>query len=339
MITSPFFTVGLPTFNRAASYLPHTLGMLLRQRFDDFEILVSDNAAEDETATVVAGFKDPRIRYVRRPIRLSPGEHFATIANEARGRFFVLNQDDDLLHLDFLARAHRSLEETPQAVMYACPIWREQPQRGYSSIALRPHEGYCDENVVSDLPYLIEGPYAAAKFFDLKLHFVHPAIAISRKVLGDVGGYDTGSGYSVDLITQARVLLRGPLVYDPRPGGIFRVHVGNYSRTMDKAFRKQFFRETYNRLILAFGEVECNWKVELDRYLATLGFDELLEIVHEWLYYRTCSPLQDLGMLALARAWPGSSLALWRKLGSKLGWRNLARYGTGKIVHSGSAGA
>lgn len=331
MNTSPFFTVGLPTFNRAASYLPHTLAMLLRQRFDDFEVLVSDNAAEDDTAAVVASFQDPRIRYVRRPVRLSPGEHFATIANEARGRFFVLNQDDDLLHLDFLARAHRGLEANPQAVIYACPIWREQPQRGYSSIALRPHEGYSDENVVSDLPYLIQGSYAAAKFFDLKLHFVHPALAMSRKVLGDVGGYDCGSGYSVDLITQARVLLRGPLVYDPRPGGIFRVHNENFSRTMSRGVRKRFFRETYRQLVGVFEAAHRDWQTDIDLYLATLGFEELLEIVHEWLYYRTNVSLQALGMKALGRAWAGSRPALVRKLGSRLGWRNLARYGTSRL--------
>jgi len=222
MSHQPFFTVGVPTFDRADHYLPHTLGILLRQRFRDFEVLVSDNAGSDNAAGVVASFRDERVRYVRRPERLSPGAHFAAIAAEARGRYFVLNQDDDLLHLDFLQRAHDSFSAHPEAALFACPIWREQPQRGYSSIALRPREGYDDEHVVTDTPYRVDGRYAAVKFFDLKLHFVHPALAISASHLAAVGGYDGGAGYSVDLVTQARVLLRGPLVYDPRPGGIFR---------------------------------------------------------------------------------------------------------------------
>ncbi|GAB4168732.1 MAG: hypothetical protein OHK0026_06630 [Rhodocyclaceae bacterium] len=322
----PFFTVGIPTFDRADCFLPHTLDMLLRQRLGDFEILVSDNAASDNTAEVVAGFDDPRIRYVRRPERLAPGAHFARIAAEARGRYFVLNQDDDLLHLDFLQRAHDGLSAHPEAAMFACPIWREQPNRGYSSIALRPREGYSDENVVADEPYLIDGVWAAAKFFDLKLHFVHPALAISCEHLAAVGGYDSGDGYSTDLVTQARVLMRGPLVYDPRPGGIFRVHAGNFSRTMKREARKSFFQRTYRELIAAFEAAGQDWRCALDGYLASLTFDEIAQCVHEWLYYRTPVQLQELGIAALARAWGGSRIALTRKLASRLGIRNLARY-------------
>lgn len=326
MSGQPFFTVGVPTFNRADHYLPHTLGILLRQSFADFEVLVSDNAADDNTTEVVAGFGDPRIRYVRRPERLQPGAHFAAIAAEARGKYFVLNQDDDLLHLDFLARAHSALTAHPEAAIYACPIWREQPNRGYSSIAMRPREGYVDENMIADKPFLLDGPYAAAKFFDLKLHFVHPALAISSAFLAACDGYDSGAGYSADLVTQARVLMLGPLVYDPRPGGIFRVHPGNYSRTMDREFRKSFFKSTYTRLVTVFEAAGRDWQVELDTYLSTLQFEELLEIVHEWIYYRTPVGLQVLGMNALSRAWTGPRGGLTRKLGSRLGWRNLARY-------------
>lgn len=326
MISRPFFTVGIPTFDRADYFLPHTLGILLRQRFSDFEVLVSDNAASDDTAEVVAGFRDERIRYVRRPERIPPGAHFSAVAAEARGRYFVLNQDDDLLHLDFLQRAHDGLAAHPEAAIFACPIWREQPNRGYSSIALRPRGGYDDEHVVADKPYLIDGPYAAVKFFDLKLHFVHPALAISMEHLAAVGGYDGGAGYSVDLVTEARVLMRGPLVYDPRPGGIFRVHAGNYSRTMKRDMRKAFFKGTYSQLITTFENAGHDWQAELYAYLATLQFDEIVEIVYEWLYYRTPLALQTLGLAALARAWPGSRSDLYRKLASRLGVRNLARY-------------
>lgn len=332
MSARAFFTVGIPTFDRAGHFLPHVLGFLLRQRFTDFEVIVSENAGNDNTAEVVAGFDDPRIRYVRRPERLEAGAHFAMIAAEARGRFFVLHQDDDLLHLDFLQRAHDGLVAHPEAVVFACPIWREQPNRGYSSIALRPEDGYHDENVVDDRPYLIDGRYAAAKFFDFKLHFVHPAVAISCDALQAVGGYDARPDHSADLVTQARVLMRGPLVYDPRPGGIFRVHPGNYSRTMTREYRKRFYRNTYVRLMTVFEEAGTDWQRELGRYLATLSFEELAECVREWMYYRTPFALQNVGMTALTRAWQGTRIGFLRKCASRLEVRNLARYGLGRIA-------
>ena len=144
MNTPPFFTVGVPTVNRSDRYLPRTLEALLRQSFTDFELLVSDNASTDDTERVVRRYLDPRLRFVRRAKRMTPAAHFAAIAREARGRFFVLNQDDDVLHLDFLRRAHDALRAHPEAAMYAAPIWRETPNRGYVARALRPPDGYHD---------------------------------------------------------------------------------------------------------------------------------------------------------------------------------------------------
>jgi len=39
----------------------------MRQGLDDFEILIIDNASEDNTEEVVRLFKNQRIRYLRNP--------------------------------------------------------------------------------------------------------------------------------------------------------------------------------------------------------------------------------------------------------------------------------
>ena len=331
MNSRPFFTVGLPTINRSVTYLPRTIGALLEQSFADFELIVSDNASTDGTEEVVRRFGDPRLRFIRRDDRMPPGAHFAAIAREARGRFFVLNQDDDLLHRDFLARAHQALQVHPQAVIYAAPIWRETPNRGYVSRALRPLAGYSDENVISDRAYLVNGTHAAARLFDPLLPFVHPAIAMDAERLGQVGGYEPGAGFSADLVTQARVLMHGPLAYDPRPGGIYRVHPANYSRTMKRGDRKTYYRRTYAALMAVFDESGNDWRAALGGYLRTLQSAEIMECVHEWLYYRAPVSLQKLGMDCLSQAWSGGRISLWRKCASRIGVRNLLRYGASRI--------
>jgi hypothetical protein len=327
----PFFTVGLPTVNRSRTYLPRTIEALLGQSFTDFELLVSDNASTDDTAEVVRSFVDPRIRFLRRAERLAPAAHFAAIVREARGRFFVLNQDDDLLHCDFLRRAHDACGAHPEAVMYAAPIWRETPNRGYVSRALRPAEGYSDENVLRDRVYLVSGTHAAAKLFDPMLQFVHPTIAIDAARLAQVGGYESAAGLSADLITQARVLMHGPLAYDPRPGGIFRIHPENVSRTMKRSERKAYYRRTYAGLMAAFDESGKDWRAALGAYLRDLQSAEIMECVHEWLYYRAPVALQKFGMECLAQTWRGDRVSLWRKCASRIGVRNLLRYGASRV--------
>ena len=45
-------TVGIPTYNRS-NYLKETLESVLTQSWDDLEIIVSDNASEDNTKDVM----------------------------------------------------------------------------------------------------------------------------------------------------------------------------------------------------------------------------------------------------------------------------------------------
>ena len=178
---------------------------------------------------------------------------------------------------------------------------------------------------------MIDGLHAAAKLFDSVLHFVHPAVVIDREQLARFGGYDSGSGYSADLVTQARILVRGLLAYDPRPAGIFRVHQDNVSRTMKRVERKAYYRQTYAALISVFEQSGADWRAAVSGYLATLESPEIMECIQQWLYYRAPVALQKLGMDCLARSWSGGSVALWRKCASRIGVRNLLRYALSRI--------
>ncbi len=91
---APFFTVGIPTYNRA-KWLGEAIELVLRQSFSDFELLVSDNASTDDTAGVAASFADVRIRYVRQAENIGPAANFNYVIEHARGEFLVFNQDDD----------------------------------------------------------------------------------------------------------------------------------------------------------------------------------------------------------------------------------------------------
>jgi glycosyltransferase involved in cell wall biosynthesis len=60
----PRISVIIPTKNRA-HYLGGALSSVLNQSFGDLEVLVIDDASEDNTEEVVRSFRDPRIRYMR----------------------------------------------------------------------------------------------------------------------------------------------------------------------------------------------------------------------------------------------------------------------------------
>ena len=58
----PFFTVVIPTYNRAEK-LKYTVCSVLKQTYSDFELLVMDDGSSDHTKAVVSSFADRRICY------------------------------------------------------------------------------------------------------------------------------------------------------------------------------------------------------------------------------------------------------------------------------------
>ena len=90
------FSIVIPTHNRC-DLLSVAIRSALAQRHRDFEVVVSDNASEDETPSVVGSFNDSRLRYVRTKSFL-PGEpHWEFAVGQASGEYVLLLADDDCL--------------------------------------------------------------------------------------------------------------------------------------------------------------------------------------------------------------------------------------------------
>ena len=60
----PFFSVVIPTYNRAHS-IKKALESLFSQSFGDFEIIVVDDSSTDNTRDVISTIRDPRLYYYR----------------------------------------------------------------------------------------------------------------------------------------------------------------------------------------------------------------------------------------------------------------------------------
>ena len=114
----PRLTVGLPVYN-GEKYLAESLEALLGQSYEDFELIISDNASTDGTADICRryGEQDSRIRYVRqsRNIGCAPNHNF--VVSEARGELFKWASDDDLYARDMLGSCVDALDRYPHVVL------------------------------------------------------------------------------------------------------------------------------------------------------------------------------------------------------------------------------
>ena len=111
MAEYPLVTIGIPTYNRADSYFPSALECAVRQSYPNLEIVVSDNFSTDTTEDIVKSFNDSRIRYFKQKVNIPAHENFNFCLEQARGEFFLLLHDDDLLDEDFVETCIRFASE------------------------------------------------------------------------------------------------------------------------------------------------------------------------------------------------------------------------------------
>lgn len=98
--TQPQFSVIIPTFNRAHVIL-RTLGSLLAQTCQDFELIVVDDGSTDNTRQIFDALKERRIRYSYQPNRgVSAARNLG--AAQSRGSNLVFLDSDDEVHPHWL---------------------------------------------------------------------------------------------------------------------------------------------------------------------------------------------------------------------------------------------
>ena len=98
----PLVTIGIPTYNRANSYLRQALESAVKQTYPNIEIVVSDNCSTDDTETLVKYFEDPRIRYFKQTENIGAYKNFNFCLHQAHGKYFLILSDDDLVDHDFI---------------------------------------------------------------------------------------------------------------------------------------------------------------------------------------------------------------------------------------------
>src|SRR5688572_4663439 len=109
-MTRPFFSVVIPTFNRA-HLLPLAVRSVLAQSFGDFEIVISNGGSTDDTGNVVRSFDDPRIRYIESSHRMPVGDNYQQGLDHASGEYITFLSDDDAYTPRLLEKAKDLFEK------------------------------------------------------------------------------------------------------------------------------------------------------------------------------------------------------------------------------------
>jgi len=229
---APAVTVGIPTY-RGARHIAETIESALAQTFADFEMLVLDDVSPDDTAEVVARYRDPRLRFLRNERNVGVEENWNRCLRLARGRYFKLLPHDDLLAPDCLAREVAVLEaDTAERLALVFCARRIIDVRSRPLLSRRyPHPGG-----------VIPARSAARRCIRRGANLLgEPGGVLFRTALGRrVGDFDARLRIVTDLDYWFRLLQHGDAYYLPENLVSFRVSQGAWSVAIGTAQDAEF---------------------------------------------------------------------------------------------------
>ena len=213
----PLVTIGIPTYNRAQSYLREALESALAQTYPNIEIVVSDNGSTDDTEAVVRSYGDSRIRYVKQRPPLVPNDNFNFCLQQARGAYFLLLHDDDKVDPDFIETClHAAGDRTEFGII----------RTGVRIINT-------NSAVVSECANAVMGASFGEFFvgwFDGKTSIYLCNTLFNTQLLKDAGGFRSRHNLFQDVVAVARLAARAGRVDVVTVKASARRHGGKWSR-------------------------------------------------------------------------------------------------------------
>jgi len=121
----PTSSIGLPVYN-GENYIEQAIQSAMKQDFEDFELIISDNASTDGTEMICRHYAetDPRIIYVRHPRNIGAAKNYNYVFHLARGRYFNWLAHDDVLGPEFLSICLKGFEKNSESTMLVYPTFK-----------------------------------------------------------------------------------------------------------------------------------------------------------------------------------------------------------------------
>lgn len=204
----PLVSVCVPTYNYAR-FLPDCIESVLQQTFAEWELVITDDRSDDDTAELVHRYakSEPRIRYIINERRLGMHGNLQRATESGRGRYLKILCADDWMAPGCLNAMFRLMEDHPQVVLGTCA------------------EIHTDE---------AGSPLRLQFFFRKPLSVIAGSAMLDRMVLGngfggnssffirasafrEIGGFDLALLYAGDLDLCARLCRVGDYLHTDEP--------------------------------------------------------------------------------------------------------------------------
>lgn len=194
---TPFFSVIIPTFNRA-HLIVDTINEVLNQSFSDFELIVIDDGSVDHTQNLIETLNDDRINYT---YQVNSGVSAARNhgARIAQSEYIVFLDSDDKVSKNWLNDYHNILLKHNKSIVF-------------SDMEKRTQSGECIKIVRARNPYGNNVDYGI---------FIPGSFCVKKSVFNQLNGYDVSLKYGENTELSFRL-------FEISPSFAFTDQVGLY---------------------------------------------------------------------------------------------------------------
>lgn len=209
----PKVSVCIPAYNYGR-YIGDAIHSVLRQTYDDLELVIVDNASVDDTREIAESFvcSDDRIRYIRNETTVAMAENWNRCLIEATGVYVNILCADDLLEPQYLQKTVEILDAQPDVILVSC-----------GRLLVTEDLGPLSSLSFSDRP-LIENGYSVINTCLREGNRIgEPSSAIFRRT-NATRGFHTGYRQIVDLEMWFHLLEQGNYAFIPEKLCMIRQH-------------------------------------------------------------------------------------------------------------------
>jgi len=269
MEKKPLISIGMPVYN-GDRFLSESLESLLNQDYQNFELIISDNASTDNTADICKQYieRDNRIKYYRNNVNIGAMANFNKVLKHATASYFMWAAHDDVWEPSFISDLIKILNSDESIGLAFCKF--DNIDKKGRQIKMYPK-----------ILRLISLEKNKNKFYDVynfilfneedgKANLIYGLMRTGIiKKIGGIIHFDKGN-FGIDNLTLFRLLLEGKFIISNKLLFHKRIHTINNIKQKRYTISEYFFKidQPVHNI--------CKYFLEIHRYF--LGYRQIVSM-------------------------------------------------------------
>ena len=281
----PKVSVILTSFNHE-KYIREAINSALNQTYDNFELIIWDDASADGSWAVIKSYSDPRIKAFRNEITKRGISNInKAISEVAEGEYIAIHHSDDVWEPDKLEKQVAYLDAHSE--IGAVFTWAQIIDEHGAKL----DGDWFNQEDKSRWQWLNQ-------LFHEQNHLNHPSVLIRKQCYQDVGGYRYGLAQTGDAEMWSRVLIKFP------------IHVIQEKLTIHRKFSDK--SNTSGDRIEAVIRASNEWNVLRENFLSISRFEDIVATFPHLERYKSQGGYDNKFLLAMACLYETKQRSAWQ---------------------------